>query len=144
MATLLEEFAALADLLGLGIYNADGSVGGDIFLSRVPDAPDRVLIISRYGGDESSLADDYDEPRLQFRTRGPADDVRDAEQWAEQVYDAFHGLGMRELPGGTWLQLMVGLQSGPIWIGQDKNDRPEYTVNFRAEVSRASTNRSNP
>ncbi|GAA0969734.1 hypothetical protein GCM10009555_017390 [Acrocarpospora macrocephala] len=142
--SLLEEFAQLFDLLDLGTYKADGSVGGDIFFPRMPEAPDRALALARYGGDESSLADDYDEPRIQARVRGPADDARNAERWAEQVYDTVNGLGMRELPGGTWLQLAVGLMGGPVFIGQDKNDRPEFTVNFRAEISRPSTNRSNP
>ncbi|MEU3162897.1 minor capsid protein [Streptosporangium sp. NPDC006930] len=134
--TLLEEFAQLAADLGLGTYP------GSIFLTKMPTAPDTCLVVARYGGPESSLGDDYDEPSIQVRARGPATDVRVAERKAEDVYTAFNGLGRRYLADGTWLQLMVGNQAGPIFIGVDQNGRPEFTVNLRAEVRRTSTNRS--
>ena len=136
MTTLLEEFQQLPTVLNLGL--------GPGFLARMPTAPDRCFAVARYGGPESSLALPYDEPSIQYRLRGPATDVRVAEADAELLYDALHGLGEIILPGGSWLQLAVGVQSGPIFIGQDSNGRPEYTVNIRAEVSRTSTNRSNP
>ncbi|GAA3441063.1 minor capsid protein [Planomonospora venezuelensis] len=136
--TLLEELAQLLEDLAVGSYP------GTIFLTRMPTSPDTCIVLARYGGQESSLGDDYDEPRIQVRVRGPAADVRTAEVLAEQVYDALHGLGSRELSGGTWLQLAVGLQSGPVFIGVDANNRPEFTVNVRAEISRTSTNRSDP
>ncbi|MGS2641680.1 minor capsid protein [Streptosporangium sp. G12] len=134
--TLLEELALLAAELGLGTYP------GSIFRTKMPTSPDSCLVVARYGGPESSLADDYDEPSIQWRIRGPAADVSVAEELAERVYDRVHGLGTLDLPGGTWLQLMVGIQSGPIFIGLDQNNRPEFTVNVRCEVSRTSTNRS--
>lgn len=134
--TLLEEFAQLLEELGAGTYP------GSIFLTRMPTAPDECLVVARYGGAESSLADDYDEPSIQVRVRGPAADVRVAEVLAERVYTAVNGLGRRTLIGGTWLQLAVCNQGGPIFIGQDQLGRPEFTVNLRAEVRRPSTNRS--
>lgn len=133
--TLLEEFQQLLTVLGLDL--------GPSFVARMPSAPDRCVVLARYGGVESSLADNSDEPSIQFRLRGPATDVRIAEADAELLYDALNGLGMITLPGGTWLQLAVGAQGGPIFIGQDANGRPEYTVNLRCDVSRTSTNRSN-
>ena len=134
--TLLEEFAQLTANLGLGTYP------GSIFLTKMPTAPDNCLVIARYGGPEASLADDYNEPSIQWRIRGSAADVRIAEEKAEDVYDAVNGLGYFTLPGGTWLQLMVANQAGPIFIGLDKNNRPEFTVDVRAEVSRPTPNRS--
>ncbi|MBG0830513.1 hypothetical protein HS041_22385 [Planomonospora sp. ID67723] len=134
--TLLEELAQLTEDLGLG------SFPGSIFLTRMPPSPDTCIVLARYGGSESSLSDDYDEPRIQVRVRGPAADVRTAEVLAERVYDALHGLGSRTLASGTWLQLAVGIQSGPVFIGQDSSGRPEFVINVRCEVSRTSTNRS--
>ena len=139
--TLLEEFAALADQLGLGTYHADGEAGGTIFLAALPSAPDEALAIARYGGTEADSRLPYDEPSLQFLVRGRRADVRTAEANAQAVYDALHGLGMRTLPGGMWLQLAVGTQGGPIYIGPDSNGRPEYTVNIRAEVRRPTPHR---
>ncbi|MEV7011544.1 minor capsid protein [Streptosporangium sp. NPDC051022] len=135
---LSEEFAQLLAELGLGTYP------GSIFLTRMPTGPDRCLVVARYGGPESSLADDYDEPSIQIRARGPAADARVAEEDAQDVYDALNGLDRRYLAGGTWLQLMVATQGGPIFIGQDQNGRVEFTVNLRAEVRmyKPSTNRS--
>lgn len=139
--TFLEEFAQLLEHLGLGTY-APESVGGTIYLATLPTAPDECMAIARYGGGESDSRLAYDEPSIQVRVRGTAADARTSEQQAQDVYDAVHGLGMRELVGSTWLQLIVGTQGGPIYIGRDGNGRHEYTVNFRAEISRTSTNRS--
>lgn len=132
--TLLEEIIAYLDLRALDI--------GQRFPAAMPTAPDRCVVVARYGGPESSLADDFDEPRLQFRVRGPTSDPRIAERDAETVYRAVHGLRRFYLPGGTWLQLAVALQSGPVFIGLDKNSRPEYTINVRCEIRQPATNRS--
>jgi minor capsid protein len=139
--TLLEEFAQLLDDLDLGTYHADGTAGGIVFLAVLPEAPDRCIAVARYGGAESDSANPWDEPRIQLRFRGPAVDARVAEQDAQAAYDALHGLGNRELPGGTWLQLAVGINGGPVYIGRDTNDRHEYTVNLRCDVQRSTANR---
>ncbi|MEU4225804.1 minor capsid protein [Nonomuraea sp. NPDC026600] len=136
MTTLLEEFQQLPTTLGVSL--------GPGFVAKMPAAPDRCFVVARYGGRESSLGDNYDEPSIQYRLRSPAADVRIAEADAERLYDALHGLGPYTLPGGTFLLLAVGVQSGPIFIGQDANGRPEYTINLRCEISRTSTNRENP
>jgi hypothetical protein len=141
--TLLEELAQLLEDLGLGTYQADGTAGGTIFLTLLPSMPDRCCAVARYGGPESAATDDYDEPSIQLRFRGPAGDVRTVEQAAQAAYDALHAIGSRTLAGGTWLQDAIGAQSGPIFIGFDQNQRPEYTVNLRCEISRPSLNRSN-
>lgn len=139
--TLLEELAQLLDDFGLGVYNAGGAAGGSIFLTEMPAEPDTAIAVSRYRGRESSIRLGYDEPNFQFRVRGPAADSRVSEQLAQDIYDAFHGLGSRTLPGGTWLVVMVGNQGGPIPLGCDQNGRVEHTVNFRAELRRQTTNR---
>jgi hypothetical protein len=137
--TLLEEFATLAALLKLGIY----STGADstIFVRKLPDTPDTAIAVARYGGPESDAALGYDTLSLQFRVRGPNTDYRIAEATAQQVYDKLHGLHDRALPGGTWLVLMVGVQGGPVDLGEDVHGRPEYVINLRAEVARSTPNR---
>lgn len=140
--TLLEEVAALLDELGVGTYHADGTAGGTIYLAALPSAPDRAIAVARYGAGESDSRLGYDEVNLQIRTRGTRTDARTAEQDAQSVYDALHGLGERTLPGGTWLQLAVAGQGGPIYIGRDEAGRHEYTVNVRAELRRVTSNRS--
>ncbi|MBA9003733.1 minor capsid protein [Thermomonospora cellulosilytica] len=138
--TLLEEFARLLELRGLGEYHEDGSAGGSIFLAALPSSPDRCKAIALYGGGDADSRLAYDEPSLQVRCRGTTD-PRTAEADAQQVYDALHGLGMLTLPGGTWLQLMLAKQSGPVYIGRDVNGRHEWTVNLQAEISRPTPHR---
>lgn len=138
--TLTEEFARLLHQLGLGVYD-DTGVTGDIYLDRLPPEPDAGFAVVRYGAGEADSKLPYEEINLQVRVRGPAGDARVAERRAQAVYDALHGLSNRELPGGTQLMLAVGNQGGPIRLGPDQHDRPEYTVNLRAELHRPTTNR---
>lgn len=137
--TLLEEFATLAQQLGLGIYSAAPT--STIFLRRLPDQPDSAIAVARYGGGEADAKLGYDTVSLQFRVRGPNTDYRTAETLAQNVYDQMHGLHDRTLPGGTWLVLMVGVQGGPVDLGEDEHGRPEYVINVRAEVARSTPNR---
>lgn len=139
--TLLEELAQLLAGLGLGTYKADGTPGGTIYLAALPSSPDRAMAVARYGGAESDSLNPWDEVSVQVRVRGPAADARIAEQDAQAVYDALHGLGMRTLAGGTWLQLAVCQNGGPVYIGRDQNGRHEWTVNVRVDVQRTTPNR---
>lgn len=139
--TLVEELAQLLHNLGLGAYRADGSAGGDIFLFAAPTSPDSAITITPYAGVEADSKLGYDEPRFQIRTRAPAADSRVAMQRAQAIYDALHGLSNLTLPGGTWLCLMIGLQSGPASLGRDANGRLELVLNFRAELRRTTIHR---
>lgn len=136
--SVLAEVAELCAQLGLGTW-APTTTGGTIHLSKMPAELDDGIAVQRYGLGESDSTLDYDEIGVQVRVRGPRGDTRVGEAKADAVYAALHGLGSRTLAGGTWLQLMVGTQGGPIYIGDDPQDRPEWTVNFRAEISRSTT-----
>lgn len=138
--TPLEEFATLAATLGLGTYAV--STASTIFLTELPPTPDQALAVARYSAGESDAALGYDTLGVQWRARGPNTDYRVAEASAQAVYDQMHGLHDRYLtPGGSWLVLMVGTQGGPVWLGKDATNRPEYVVNFRAELARSTPNR---
>jgi hypothetical protein len=138
--TITEELAALLAELGLGDYRADGSAGGDVFLAALPQSPDEAVAVARYPAGESDSRLGYDEVNAQYRCRAPNTSV--AEDRAQNIYDALHGLGNRVLPGGTVLQLAVGIQSGPIYIGRDSNGRHEWTVNVRMELRRPTVHRT--
>jgi hypothetical protein len=135
--TLLEEFGLLAAELGLGTWGLDGT----IYLNTLPAAPDACMAVARYGGPEADSKNPWDEVSIQYRVRGVSDDVTPAEDAAQAVYDRLHGLGPRELAGGTWLELMIGRQGGPIFMDRDANERPNWSINFRCDVQRSTPNR---
>jgi hypothetical protein len=140
--TLLEEWCTLLDELGLGTYIPSGLPGGDIFHTVLPPSPDVAMAAALYGGPQSDSANGWDQPSIQVRVRGTAADSRIAEQRAQAVYDLVNGLGERYLTsGGTWLQLALGAQAGPVYIGRDQNGRHEYTVNFGVDLDRPTSNR---
>lgn len=140
--TLLEEFCLLLDELGLGTYDVNGLPGGTIFHTILPATPDVAMAAALYGGDESDSKNGWDEPSIQVRVRGLSTDSRVAEQRAQAVWDALHGLGRRYLtPGGTWLQLVICRNGGPVYIGRDSNGRHEFTVNAGVDLDRPTPNR---
>jgi hypothetical protein len=138
--TLEEELALLLQTLSLGTYTPDGP-GGTLYWPVAPSEPDVCTTLALYGGSESSSLDPYDEPRLQVRCRGDANDPRVPRLQADAVYTALHGLGHQPLAGGTELQLAVGISSGPEYMGRDQSGRHEYVVNFRIEVYRPTVTR---
>lgn len=140
MATVAEEFARQLATAGLGTYDDTGTTGS-IFLRRLPPTPDAAIAVARYAAAESDSKLPYDTVNIQVRVRGAHTDARTVETTAQNVYDQLHGLANRALPGGTWLMLCVGVQGGPIDIGDDELGRPEYTCNFRAELHRPTTHR---
>lgn len=135
LLVLEEELALLLQDLGLGEYKPAAS-DGTIYWPVSPSEPDECTTLALYGGTESSSLDPFDEPRLQVRCRGDANDPRVPKRQADAVYTALHGLGHRELAGGTELQLAIGIGSGPEYMGRDANGRHEYVTNFRVEVYR--------
>jgi hypothetical protein len=131
--TLIEQVAAYLAAAGLGVY-APNDVTGTIFLVLLPETPAQAIAVAQYGGPEADARLGYDNPSIQVRVRGLDTDVTDALRTAQRVYDTLHGLHDTTLPGGIWLSLCVGTQSGPVYIGRDLSGRHEYTVNFRTEV----------
>lgn len=136
-----EEFLLLVQDRGLGTYAPD-TVTGNLFLGKLPDAPDLAVALALYPGPESDAKLGYDELRLQFRIRGPARDYRVGKTLAQQVYDELHGMPSRYLAGGTWMVDLIGQQAGPIDFGPDDHHRPEWTVNMRSELRRQTVHRA--
>jgi hypothetical protein len=139
--SLVDEFARLLHLRGLGTYRSDGTAGGDVYLGVMPNEPEACVAVARYPGPESDGRLGYDEPRIQVRVRAARGDVTVAEDRAQDIYDDLHGLTSTRLPLGTYLVSLLGVQGGPAYIGQDEQGRAEYVVNFRAHLRRQTTQR---
>jgi hypothetical protein len=131
--TLIEQVAAQLALAGVGTYSPADTTG-NIFLAALPEQPVQAIAVAEYGGPEADSKLGYDTPSIQVRVRGLDTDATDAARTARDVYTALHGLHETTLPGGIYLLLCVGTQSGPTYIGRDLSGRHEYTVNFRMEI----------
>lgn len=140
--TITEELCLLLEELGVGTYRPD-AVGGVIYGTVLPDAPDVALAVALTGtGGDASAAEPIDRQRFQLRARGTREDPRPGEALCQRAYDALNGLGYRRLtPGGTWLQLCYAHGGGPAYIGRDQGARPEWTANLTVELERPTANR---
>lgn len=105
-------------------------IAGNTFINILPDEPDDAVMVRSTGGARSAGHAHYDNPSLQIIVRGGLD-PRPPELLARRIYDKLHGLRHRALvDGGWWVQKCLGVQSGPVYIGQDQNRRHEYSLNF--------------
>lgn len=139
-ATLIHGIALLLDEQGVGVFEPDDD-DGTLFLEKLPQSPDAAIGIFSTGGYEASGTHGYDRPVTQVRIRGEKHGVTGALAKARAVYAALQGLHSTTLPDGTYVVSCKGLQSGPVSIGFDDNDRPEYTINFVWETRDVTTHR---
>lgn len=138
---ILEASALFLHSRNIGVYRDSGSpireseVG--IFLERMPPEPSRVIVIAAYEGITSDSKLPYDRPRIQFMVRGTRNPA-DSREIAQTIFDLFHGLGPIDM-FGVGLQLAVGLFSGPVYAGLDRNELSMHAVNVEMEFK--NTNR---
>jgi hypothetical protein len=115
-----------------------------VVLEDVPTEPVELLVLTGYAGTKANTLGGTDEPRLQVRTRSAR--TVDSRDRCQAAYDVLHGLGPITLPNGFELQLCVGRDSGPAFIGQDEAGHPEHTANFDVSIynpNRRGRSRSN-
>ncbi len=135
-ASIAEHIAANhADLS----YDASG-VTGQIFVANMPSVPDSDtdvhVAVMPYGGAEEATKQPTDLPLVQLLIRGPRFDPRPAlAVWAD-LYALFAGLATTAI--GTsdpvLVHMCTPLQSGPVAIGKDPNDRHEFVLNLQFRV----------
>lgn len=118
---------------GVAEYRAGGYAGFTgvpIFMSKMPSAPDRVVVITTYRRPAPH------EWGVQVRVRGSKGGTVSAEDLADVVNTALHGL--TDLTwGGTDVDLLSLVSSAR--LGFDSNDRDEVSLNYRAVTSDPST-----
>jgi len=112
-----------------------GTLGQTIFWRKFPDTPDEIVVLTPYGGPTSDNKLGYDEVTFQVRVRGPRTGA-DGPPFnkLQAIYDELHGLSDVELPDGTWVVGIIGLQSSPQFLLHDENGRAHYVLNFQAEI----------
>jgi len=139
MSIIAEVMQYLANK-GIVSYSETGGAN-NVFMGRLPAEPSFAVAVNPSGGYNASIKHAYDSPTLQILVRGTID-PRVGYEKALQIYDALHGFGGdRFIAGGHWVIKCEGIQSEPVYLGQDDNGRHMYTLNFALEIKRPSTHR---
>lgn len=133
------------DSLDIGwTFDPDGP-DGNVFMSFMPSGPDAALAIFPTGGDPNLSAVPIDMPNVQLMIRGAHEDPVDAKAKAEALYSALNCLDNVTLDEGgddeAHVAGITALQSAPIPLGQDDNQRFGFTINLRLHVYTPTANR---
>jgi len=138
---LLDGLAQVLATGGAGTYRADGSayLPGEtaIVFEAMPQAPDRVIVLSDYPvADDASLSDSV--IGVQVRCRGGAD-PHDVKNIAGTVFDQLHGRTAYQ--AGT-VRVVQSLHQSGAPLGRDDSNRWERSENYYLTVHRPSTYRT--
>jgi hypothetical protein len=105
-----------------------GATGWTCYLGGQQETPDKTITIYETGGDQTP--DQFDSgstyPTFQVRGRGAAFGYEALRTKMQAVYDS---LNNATIAGYTYV---FAIDSAPIGIGVDGNNRPQLVWNFRA------------
>ena len=137
---MLTQLAEYLQAKGLGTYDDEG-VTGNIFIARLPASPDNIISIYPTGGGQPDMKLGYDTPTIQIIIRAGNPVV--AYNNAQAIYNELHGITNLWLTSeeDVWVVSCQGIQSSPVFIGEDKSKRDEFSINFQFEIRNQNTNR---
>lgn len=128
--------AGLASWRPAGQYEPDDPL--PVFMTSVPAAPDRVLVMTPYAvGDDPSLSDSVQ--GVQMWLRGDRD-PRTVQADADALLDALHGAHGLLLPSGRRVPLT--LRTSGTYLAADENGRHQRSENYHLTVWRPSPHRT--
>lgn len=142
---LVRAVAKLLDAQITGLTFADGQAAGNVFVGWMPDSPDRCVAVMA-GSPLPQLSKlPVDIPTVQLIVRDGSGKYGAAHDLAEACRSALDCLPAQILdPGGADQTQIVGAtadQSGPIDMGRDTKDRPEFSVNTTWRTHHPTTHR---
>lgn len=110
---------------------AIGTFATDLFVADEPATPDACVTVYSTGGyapdPRGALGIEF--PTVQVRTRGARGGYTAASAKALAVQAALHGDYGTTWNGARYLWIFA--EQAPMYLGQDDNDRPIFTQNFR-------------
>jgi len=126
---------ALLDDIGSALTTAGlvgGATGWTLYKSYFPDKPDQVVGLFETGGDDPDLTEGtkYDMPSFQVRVRGQEFEYDTARTKIEAVFSTLHDATV------SGYIFVFAVNSGPIPLGYDKNNRPDLSWNFQTMKAR--------
>jgi hypothetical protein len=130
---LSEQLARFLHDQGFGTFDPEG-VAGNIFINTSPADPNESMAIYTTGGPGSDPANEYGRSNIQLLIRTIPHDPRGGETKATGIINTLNGFNSGYLiAGGNWIIDVSAIQSAPNSIGQDQNNRFEYSQNFTIE-----------
>ena len=139
-------------LTGLAAHLAAGGIGATwntsgaytvlqtgIVLGNVPQSPDRVIVLTAYGVEDSpNLSDSV--LGVQIRCRWSGQDPRPVDDLSDAIFNLLHGRTALTL--STGVTVVQCLRNSATTLGQDENGRWSNSSNYYATVHRPSTYRT--
>lgn len=141
MAQLIDDVLDYLEAQGL----IRGATGWSGFANYLPPTPDQVIAVFPTPGLEpeeapaGSTETEYDYPGFQVRGRGTVFGSSALLDKLGAVFRSLHGSTLSPAGGDPIYVYVYAVQSGPLPLGHDQNDRPEFTWNFRAMRERESS-----
>lgn len=135
----------LAAQLAALTFDATGATG-NVFVEWMPSTPDLAIAVMTQPGQSSLSKMPDDRPGVQVLVRGTRNNPRDGYDLARSIFGELAGLDLVTLDdAGVDEVFLIGcspLQSEPVSIGQDANERFEWSLNFTCHTYNPTTHRS--
>jgi|SRR6478736_7928105 len=115
-------------LIAAGVGQSSPSQDWFVTVGGTIDSPANLIAIRKTGGKSANPRWSVDYPSIQVRVRGVTNGYRAAEQKVIAVKNALLGIPSQDVAGGrlTAVNAIGDYQD----IGQDQNNRPQFTMNF--------------
>jgi len=107
----------------------------DLFIGHMPPSPDKCVTIYDTSGYPAELDYTYQRPTFQIKVRGNKGGYRAAHELAQAIRDLLHGTHNENVNGARYI--LIAIESDVGSIGPDEQERPQFTVNFRAHRTEA-------
>ena len=108
-----------------------------IYIGKQPDKPDYCVTIYDESGGIPSPLWLLDYPSVQVRVRGDTNQYQATALKARDIKSIILGQPSQYLNGDRWVQFNMAGDIG--FMGYDKNERPEFVVNFDLIIEPAPT-----
>jgi hypothetical protein len=101
--------------------------------------PIEAVVVQEYGGPQpngflDTRGQTYHKVDVQVRMRGPIGSYLRIKERADAVWAALNRVSTGSISTGSRAYVRIEpLQSGPLFIGEDDQECPEFTVNVRLE-----------
>lgn len=121
--SLVDDIGVWLEMKGLG------TVGEDIFKSKLPDSPDALIAVFAKPGVSAKPMPTLERPRVQVWVRDI--DYATAEAKAAEVFEALHVVANTTINGVRYLLIQAATgQAGIAPMGADSNGRNEMSLMF--------------